>query len=298
MRGRADGTYRVVGPNLLARPAEGEATWWQQLAILVALSWPDVAVADAAAAALYGLDSFEVDAVPLTVNVARSRTVRSGAAHRPSRRIDDHTVEGIVFPVVSATEAIIGIAGQRGLGQPWLTQLERVELAFESAARMGLVTHEELRRAVDDLPRNHPGRPVLREFLALRNPDDPPTESYLETRIVQVLRRFGITDLERQVAFADANGFIGRVDFFYCGVVLEGDGKKWHTKDESFENDRTRRSRLLALGHPVVEITSKRIESEAADVVRSIRTSVEMVHPSRTRAGIRAGGSENRAISA
>ena len=52
---------------------------------------------------------------------------------------------------------------------------------------------------------------MLVEVLARRS-DQPPTESYLETRVVQVLRDAGLPTFDRQVELADEEGFIGRVD--------------------------------------------------------------------------------------
>jgi hypothetical protein len=147
----------------------------------------------------------------------------------------------------------------------------------ELAVRLGLVTHRDLVDAVACLAKNAHGKSLLRLLLELRTAELVPTESYLETRCLQVLRRFGIVGLERQVEFFDHRGRIGRVDFVFCGVVVECDSEEWHTIDNAFHVDRERRSRLLAIGHPVIEVTKQHIEFGAADFVADLRSAVDLL---------------------
>src|SRR5207237_1032760 len=94
-----------------------------------------------------------------------------------------------------------------------------------SALRKRLVTVEEL---IDAIP-GVPGADRIRRVLALRPPGAPPTESLLETHMVQVARRVpGLPPPTRQVVIYDHYGeFVARVDLAWpeLGVFIELDGE-------------------------------------------------------------------------
>ena len=54
------------------------------------------------------------------------------------------------------------------------------------------------------------------------------------------------------------------------GVVIPCDSVEWHDNREAFFKDRERRSRLQALGHPVIEVTSQRLETFGYEVACDI----------------------------
>ena len=61
------------------------------------------------------------------------------------------------------------------------------------------------------------GAGVLRELLALRDPDAAPTEGMFETLIERLLRRAGIEMPVRQYEVWDGDEFIARIDFGRSG---------------------------------------------------------------------------------
>jgi very-short-patch-repair endonuclease len=273
-------------PGLLAKPASGIDAWWQELALRVADSWPHVAVSRESAAALWGLDSFEIGAATLSVDAIRRRSVRSPGVHRPVRPIDITMVPTIPFPVTTPIETILGLAGTRFQDQLWITRPERLEIAIESGLRLGLFTWAELRNAIENAPRTLAGKAMLREFLRDRPEFLAPTESFLETRTVQVLRRGEIRHVARQVEIADANGRIGRVDILVEDVVVvECDSILWHHNPDSFKSDRVRRARLLAIGYPVIEATFDRVGFDPEGLIRDVKAAVRFAKAGRSGAG-------------
>ena len=102
-----------------------------------------------------------------------------------------------------------------------------------------------------------------------RRGDQVPTGSYLETRCVQVLRRGGLDDFDRQVELRDAQGWIGRVDFSRGGVVIEVVGKKWH--EPRVDPDSHRYTRLTAAGHRLLLFTFTDIEHQPEHVIGATR---------------------------
>ena len=90
---------------------------------------------------------------------------------------------------------VVGPGGRLG---PWLEATDLVELALESALRMGAVTESDLLALVRTLAPQRAGLAVLDEVLQRRGAGVPATESYLETRAVQVLRSGGLPTAVRQ----------------------------------------------------------------------------------------------------
>lgn len=89
------------------------------------------------------------------------------------------------------------------------------EQALESALQKGLLKLEELVDVVPLLVASRTaGSPRIRRVLALRPPNAPPTESMLETLMVQLARvTDGVPEPRRQVVVEDEHGgFVARVD--------------------------------------------------------------------------------------
>jgi very-short-patch-repair endonuclease len=109
------------------------------------------------------------------------------------------------------------------------------EQALESALRKKLLTVADLEVVVPVLGRTrNPGTARIRRILALRPPGAPPTESLLETLMVQLMREVdGLPEFTRQYKVYDCNGrFIARPDLSCpeLGLFLELDGQ--HHKDQ------------------------------------------------------------------
>ena len=104
------------------------------------------------------------------------------------------------------------------------------EQALESALRKKLTTIPDLEAALPELSRQRtPGIGRMRRVLALRPPGAAPTESLLETLMVQLARRVpGLPPPTRQVHVIDKHDrFVARVDLAWpeYGLFLELDGE-------------------------------------------------------------------------
>jgi len=107
----------------------------------------------------------------------------------------------------------------------------RWEQALESALRKGLLSVEELLEAIPALGRARiPGTARIRRVLQLRPPDLPPTESLLETYMVQLGRDVPeVGSFERQYVVRNENGlFVARLDLCRSdvGFFIELDGQQ------------------------------------------------------------------------
>jgi hypothetical protein len=103
------------------------------------------------------------------------------------------------------------------------------EQSLESTLHRKLTTIQLLEAALPDLSRaKTKGVAVMRRVLALRPPGAPPTESLLETLMVQLARSIGAPEPTRQFrVFNEFGEFEGRVDLCWpaLGVFCELDGQ-------------------------------------------------------------------------
>jgi hypothetical protein len=158
--------------------------------------------AGALACVLHGLDSIELDERPMR--------------RRPA--VKTAQVGGV--PCVDATQALVDVAP--------VVHDDVWEQALESALRKKLVTIEAIERAIDGL--RIPGAARIRRVLARRPRGAPPTESLLETLMVQLARTVpGLGEPVRQLEIRrDDGGFVARVDLCWpeLGLFIELDGQQ------------------------------------------------------------------------
>jgi len=97
---------------------------------------------------------------------------------------------------------------------------------------------------------------LLRELVSVRGDEDALSESELESRVVRLLRGASYPLPERQVHL-HIGSRAGRVDFFYpdASLVIEVDGRKWHSGRRPETRDRRRDHSLMLQGKRVLRFT-------------------------------------------
>ncbi len=161
---------------------------------------------------LLGLDSVRLDGAPTRRTTCERSTVIEGT------------------PCADAKTILIDLAANLD-DDTW-------EQALESALRKRLLQHRDL----DALPVKVPGVPRIRRVLARRG-DVVPTESLLETLMVQTIRRTGLPDPVRQLVVTTRDGtFVARVDLCWpdLGIFLELDGQQHKDQPVYDANRQTR----------------------------------------------------------
>jgi hypothetical protein len=93
--------------------------------------------------------------------------------------------------------------------------------------------------------------------LAERLPGDPVPESRLERMFLAFCDASGIRRPELQVALPGWDPTRGRVDGMFRPerVIVEIDGRRWHTRVADLERDHRRDLQAAAMGYRVVRIT-------------------------------------------
>jgi len=227
--------------------ASSPPRWERQLAAAV-LSRPQSIVAGRSAAYLHGFDGFNqgrpVVMVPFDGNgrspiarIIRSRHFSTIATTRVG-----------AFPVTSPSETIVSLAGD--LGPDHLEQLVDECLAAKSGDAETLMATIQRRSGVRGIAR-------LRKITEERLPEAyQPPSSELERLLHRILDGPGIPQATRQFPFP-REVVPGTVDAYIhrWRLIIEADGRRWHTRKADFERDRMRDNLATSHGIAVLRFT-------------------------------------------
>ncbi len=127
---------------------------------------------------------------------------------------------------------------------------------YQTLARRGVRGLKNLRVVMDELFR---GEPVA--------------QSILEARVEEMLGAAGITSLRRQFRPPWFDGVRGTVDFAdpAARVVLEVDGRSWHSTSQAMADDRRRDRVAAAHGWVVVRVVAEEVALRPSSVIDEIR---------------------------
>jgi very-short-patch-repair endonuclease len=186
------------------------------------------------AAAIWGLDGTGPGPVELAATSGRAS---SGSLFRPRPFEPAEIAQVDGFRVTSVTRTLLDLGQVVGPAV--------IERALESALRKRYVSLDALAEAVAAAPRLR-GAGALRSVLAGRPSGAPPTESDAETLFLQLARRSGLPEPQRQFALPTSEG-VFRLDFAWPlrRIAVEIDGAATHASREALSRDLRRQNRLL-----------------------------------------------------
>jgi hypothetical protein len=258
------GSYRIAG---------APETW---KGALLAACWAGgfrAVASHRSAAALYELAGGREDVAEITCPRWR-RARHPGVEVHESKVLDpiDMTViDGI--PVTSAERTLFDLGA---VCSPLV-----VRMAFDKARRVGLVTYGSTELALRRLARRgRPGSRVLRVVLASRDPAQSPSESEMETLMLDVIERHGLPAPVPQFEVHDSNGrFLARVDAAYpeARVAIEYQSYQEHTGPEPLVRDSLRRKALQAIEWESVEVTAPELRDGGHLFCAALRAKLKTV---------------------
>jgi hypothetical protein len=205
-------------------------------------------VSHRAAAALHGFPGFRPGAPELTV-LKGSHSACRWKVHttRDLPAADRTRIDGI--PVTSAWRTLFDLAAVLPR-QP----LERLvdELHAAGTMKLGAVA----RRFAQYRRPGRTGVVVLARILEARSPGYVPPASELEALLREVLERGGHPQPDWQRPHPGGPA-IGRVDAIYesCNLIIEVDGRRWHSQVEQMEADRHRDIAAALAGYHTMRFT-------------------------------------------
>lgn len=222
---------------------------WERQAMAATLSATGAVLAGLSAPALLGVDGFS--RARLEIRVPRSkRTTRSALA--VVRSGDDLPVTRIQnIPVLRPDALPFDLAGR--------ISSRRLEKLVDELLARRLTTIDELFDLWVSFSRGRrTGSVALRPILEARRSDAyvPPTNE-LERLLFAACEHPSLPPVLRQVEMPWWPTGSGIVDGYApsCRIILEADGRAWHTREADFERDRERDNLAAAHGHQVLRFT-------------------------------------------
>jgi very-short-patch-repair endonuclease len=179
------------------------------------------------------------------------------------------------------SDLVISRSGLR-LTSPALTALDLCATlggdAIDQALRARATTLAHLHRAME-LTAARAGNRTRRQLL-LDSRAEPWSEA--ERKLHRLLRKAGITGwrANRPVVLGDSTCYVD-VIFRHLKLVVEIDGRLFHTGAEVFETDRWRQNKLVLAGWCVLRFTWTMIEEQPETVLAMVREAIEMLTAAR-----------------
>jgi very-short-patch-repair endonuclease len=253
---------------LVFRMPGAPRTWRGDLRAACFAGEPFAVLSHRTAARLYGLPGGREDIIELTCPRWR-RSQTSGLVVHESTLVDPRDVQLVDdLPIVRPERAVFELASI-------YRSPNFVERVLHAARRQRLITYESTRATFERLAgRGRPGVVVFREALERWRPSQPPTESEMETLLLQTLRRAALPEPTLQYEVFDGGGrFVARVDAAYPDhrIVIEYDSIQEHSDEWAIARDASRRNRLLALGYQPLSARHHDLKTGGNELATAIR---------------------------
>lgn len=216
-----------------------------------------------AAAVLHGIPQVDAPQAEVTVPYGQSRNPFA-RLHRSVDLLGDDIVTFGLIPATSLARTTADLFTCVRLARAtWITEglLGRGRLTIADLADV----HGRFAR------QGRPGTVDLRELLAELD-HQPPLRSELEQRTRALLVGAGLDEPSRQVPLPGWVDHPAHVDFAYprFRVIIEVDGRSWHSRRTEFELDRRRDNAAQLAGWIVLRFTWRQVTGDPDYVVRTV----------------------------
>ncbi|MDQ1374491.1 MAG: hypothetical protein QOJ09_1829 [Actinomycetota bacterium] len=262
----------ALGSERVTHEAEGvyglpgwPESWWREVWRALLATGPDAVVSHETAAAIHGLTNFPRGRIVLTTAHGDHHwhglaDMRQSTDLRPEHvRIRDG------LPVTTPVRTLFDLAA--------VTGRERLAVAVEDAHTTGACRLESLIALFDELrrPGKH-GMKKLGRILAERGPGYVPPESALERLLLKILRHAGLPKPRLQVQLPWRPQLPSRCDAMYVEqrIILEADGRRWHTRVDQMADDRRRDREAQNHGYRLYRFVYEELRHDPQMVVETI----------------------------
>lgn len=227
---------------------------------------PASVVSHEAAAALHGLVLFPPGPVILTVRHGdHERMLQDGRVHQSTDLVPAHATRIDGLPVTTVARTLFdlaAVAGRERLGR----SLDEAQVSKLCPLSDVQALYEQLRRP------GKRGMKRLGQLLAVRGPGYVPPESMLERRLHRVLDDPRLPKARRQFQLPWRRCTEQRVDLAFPDhkVIVEADGRRWHTRMDQMAADRCRDREALNHGWRVYRFVWEEITRDPQMVRETI----------------------------
>lgn len=228
--------------------------WRQELLVAQLAAGQHAAVARLAAMACWGVPGFPEGPVDTMNPYGSNHNPGVGYLRQSCALREDHIVVRDGIRVTRPSRTLFDIA-------PYVS-LARLERACSNTIAMRLTSEEALKAIVYELgKRGRPGTTAMRNVLGMRT-SGRRADSGLELRFLDALAARGVPLPECQIWLGDHDDLIGRVDFYWRGLVSVGevDSERFHGGPMDIEADEQRDARLRAAGFRVERFPEREIK--------------------------------------
>jgi hypothetical protein len=253
----ATGRWLRLDTSVYALPGN-PATWMRQCWASV-LTHRLAAVSGRAAAVIHRFPRFRPGRPEITVPQGADHRCAL-ARVRQSDLVETTTVGGL--PVCTIAQTVLDVArylDERSLGR-LVDDLELDRRDVLDAVRDRYAALARSRR---------PGVGLVRAVLLERGDGYVPPASELEAVLLEVLATVpGIPGLIRQARLPWLAAGAGRVDVLVpaWSAIIEGDGRRWHTRVDDFEADRARDNEAVVHGYRPLRFTWHELTRQSGSV--------------------------------
>lgn len=225
------------------------------------LAEPWAVVSHRSAAVVHGLADFRPGRPEITVRAGAHARGRLAIVHRG---VDVRTTKIAGIPVSTVAQTFVDLSQVVGA--------DRLRRALAQKADVAPGMLDDVRDLYCELaPRGGRNLRALRAALERLGAGDLPDESALEQVLRAVIDGPGIPPVRWQAPFPGRSSGAQRVDGLIpeWRLIIEGDGRAWHTRTEDFERDRRRDAEAAAAGLLTLRFTWHQLTNEA-DWVRDV----------------------------
>jgi hypothetical protein len=241
-------------------------SWLQGVWAAVLAAGPHAVASHATSLIAHGLADHLVPRHPVHLSIPRGqrRRVNGVVIHQITDLTPDDKVTVGGIPVTTPARAVVELAalvGRQHLGRvvddvvPGLTTLPKLASCLAELARPGKAGVAKLGLVLDE-----------------RQPGRTPTTNMLERRLRALLVSHGLPEPVAQYPLPGAWPLEGLVDFAYpdARMILEADGRRWHTRVADLRRDHEREAQASQAGWVTVRFLYEQIIGTPDDVARTV----------------------------
>jgi hypothetical protein len=228
-------------------------------------------VSHESAAELHDFPAVRRGLAVVTVRIRTTNRFPDVIVHQSTDLTDDQVVAIEALAVTSPIRTTIDLAAR--LRPPEIGRIID-RLVIDGRATMEAVCFEVVRLA----RHGKPGIKCMRTVLEPRIGETSLGESEIEAMALRLFREWDLPDPVMQLALPWRFPRRGRVDFAYpqARLIIEVDGRAWHSTLEAFEGDRLRDNHAQLAGWRVLRITYRMLKEQPEMVRNMIRRALEM----------------------
>ena len=262
----------ALGSARLTHEAEGvygmpgwPESWWREVWRAFLATGPDAVVSHESAAAIHRLTNYPQGRIVLTTKHGDHHWHGLADMRQSTDLRPEHVEIRGGLPVTTPVRTLFDLAA--------VTGRERLAIAVEDAHISRQCRLETLIALYDELrrPGKH-GMKKLGRILAERGPGYVPPESALERLLLKVLRDAGLPKPRLQAQLPWRTTLPSRCDAIYddARIILEADGRRWHTRVDQMAADRRRDREALNHGYRPYRFVYEELKRDPQMVVATV----------------------------